>query len=69
MRFQLILTAKDGGGKLPINYQYPLSAAIYRILSKGDREYARFLHEEGYGKGYKFFTFSDLRLKNYIIKD
>lgn len=63
MRFRLILTAQNGGGKLPINYQYPLSATIYRILSKGDREYARFLHEEGYGKGYKFFTFSDLKLK------
>lgn len=64
MRFKLILKAIDYKvSLLPINYQYPLSSAIYRILSKGDREYARFLHEEGYGKGYKFFTFSDLKLK------
>lgn len=48
---------------IPINYQYPLSSAIYRVLSKGDAEYAGFLHEKGYGKGYKFFTFSDLKLR------
>lgn len=48
---------------LPINYQYPLSAAIYKILAKGDVGYAEFLHQEGYGKGFKFFTFSDLKLK------
>src|SRR5690606_28210380 len=39
----------------------PLSAAIYRIISKGSAEYAAFLHEEGYGKGFKFFTFSQLQ--------
>ncbi|MFZ4861319.1 CRISPR-associated endoribonuclease Cas6 [Sphingobacterium sp. Mn56C] len=43
---------------IPINYQYPLSSAIYRIMAKGDRQYADFLHEKGYGKGFKFFTFS-----------
>ncbi len=55
------------GDKIPINYQYPLSSAIYRILAKGDAEYAQFLHEEGYGKGFKFFTFSDLRLKFKLV--
>lgn len=29
--------------EIPINYQYPLSAAIYKILAKGDGEYAQFL--------------------------
>ena len=47
---------------LPINYSYPLSAAIYRIISKGDSEYAAFLHEKGYGKGFKLFTFSQLNV-------
>lgn len=62
MTFELQLINKDPKTAiLPINYQYPLSAAIYRILSKGNAEYAKFLHEEGYGKGYKFFTFSDLK--------
>jgi len=62
MRFKIILH-RISGNQIPINYQYPLSSVIYRILAKGDAEYARFLHEEGYGKGYKFFTFSDLKLK------
>lgn len=61
MRFNIKLEAKGPSVEIPINYQYPLSAAIYRILSKGNAEYAKFLHEEGYGKGYKFFTFSDLK--------
>lgn len=61
MIFQLILNKNKSNAVIPINYQYPLSAAIYKILQKGDSEYAQFLHEEGYGKGYKFFTFSDLK--------
>lgn len=64
MRFKIKLENKSkNGATIPINYQYPLSAAIYKILAKGDAHYAQFLHEEGYGKGYKFFTFSDLKLK------
>ncbi len=54
---------------IPINYQYPLSAAIYKILAKGDDEYAAFLHKKGYGKGYKMFTFSDLKGSFKIRKD
>lgn len=64
MKFLIRLEAQNRAQHIiPINYHYPLSAAIYKILSKGDAEYAKFLHEEGYGKGYKFFTFSDLKLK------
>lgn len=62
MRLKINLNRVQGDD-LPFNYQYPLSSAIYKILAKGDEEYAKFLHEEGYGKGYKFFTFSDLRMK------
>src|SRR5690554_1259433 len=62
MQFKLILHCDEvGDNKIPINYQYPLSAAIYKILAKGDSEYAKFLHEKGYGKGFKLFTFSDLK--------
>jgi len=68
MRFKLKLLTKSKEAILPINYQYPLSAAIYKILAKGDAGYAEFLHEKGYGKGYKFFTFSDLDFK-YERKD
>lgn len=71
MRFSIILTVKDGN-LLPINYQYPLSAALYRIISKGDANYAQFLHEKGYGKkgkGFKLFTFSQLNVPFKIIGD
>ena len=61
MRFKITLFAK--GKQLPINYQYPLSAAIYKIIDKADKDYAEFLHETGYGKGFKLFCFSDLRGK------
>ncbi len=43
MRFSITLTVKDGN-LLPINYQYPLSAALYRIISKDDANYAQFLY-------------------------
>lgn len=62
MKFNIKLYCKEKS-VIPINYQYPLSAAIYKILAKGDAEYAAFLHEKGYGKGYKFFTFSNLKFK------
>lgn len=45
---------------IPVNYQYPLSSALYRIIAKGDVEYAKHLHEKGYGKGFKLFTFSQI---------
>ncbi len=69
MRLQICLQATQSTAVIPINYQYPLSAAIYNILSKGDAEYASFLHETGYGKGYKLFTFSDLKGKFKIRQD
>lgn len=59
MRFKLSLERR-AGDLLPINYQYPLSAAIYRIIAKGDEAYANMLHEQGYGKGFKLFTFSQI---------
>lgn len=62
MRFSLLLNSKNKQ-IIPINYQYPLSAAIYKIIKDADKEYAEFLHETGYGKGFKLFCFSDLRGK------
>lgn len=63
MRFNLTLQTQNRN-YLPINYQYPFSAAIYKIIQRADEGYASFLHEEGYkqnGKSFKLFTFSDLR--------
>src|SRR5690554_4883241 len=61
MRFKIILH-KISGNQIPINYQYPLSAVIYKILAKGNTEYAQFLHETGYGKGFKLLSFSQLNV-------
>ncbi len=64
MRFKLSLTRTGPGSLLTFHYQYPLSAAIYRIIGRADEAYAAFLHDKGYGvglKNFKLFTFSDLR--------
>lgn len=60
MRFRITLSSQSSSNAIPINYQYPLSSALYRIISKGDANYADFLHQTGYGKGFKFFTFSQI---------
>lgn len=65
MRLQLKLAAAAYGSALPVNYQYPLSAAIYKIIERADSNYAAFLHDTGYtlkSKRFKLFTFSDLRI-------
>ena len=64
MRIKLTLIPQEKKCAIPINYQYPLSAAIYKILYSASSEYANFLHEKGYisakGKPLKLFTFSYL---------
>ena len=72
MRFKLTLQIQPKviGSELPINYQYPLQAAIYRTLAKSDLEFATWLHENGYqqdGKRFKLFTFSNLIVPQYGI--
>lgn len=56
---------------MTLNYQYPLAAAIYKIIQRADGEYAKFLHDTGYkkeGKSFKLFTFSDIRIP-FAIQD
>ncbi len=60
MRFKISLRPQTPEPELMWNYNYPLSSAIYRIIAKGDAAYATFLHERGYGKGFKLFTFSQI---------
>ncbi len=72
MRFLVHLTTQSSSQRLTLNYQYPLSAAIYKIIHRSDEAYASFLHERGYlyrGKSFKFFTFSDLRTPFFIKGD
>jgi CRISPR-associated endoribonuclease Cas6 len=63
MQLQLTLTINQPNACLPFNYQYPLSAAIYKIIERADETYAAFLHNEGYqhgGKTFKLFTFGSI---------
>ncbi|WP_442795942.1 CRISPR-associated endoribonuclease Cas6 [Pelobium manganitolerans] len=69
MKFRITLNLEGKGDIIPINYQYPLSSALYRIIAKGDAGYADFLHEKGYGKGFKFFTFSQINVPFKIVGD
>ena len=72
MRFKLTLQIQPEvmGRELPINYQYPLQAAIYHTLEKSDLGFSTWLHENGYqlnGKRFKLFTFSNLLVPQYGI--
>ena len=72
MRFKLKLEVcpQVMGCELPFNYQYELSAAIYRILSQSDSTYSLWLHENGFiadNKRFKLFTFSNLIVPFYGI--
>lgn len=64
MRFELTLNRSTKQRMLPMNYQYYISAWIYKVLKQADHEFAVFLHEKGYGqderKLYKLFCFSRL---------
>jgi len=74
MHFLLKLSTSRAQQQLPLNYQYPVSAVIYRILQQADSAYAGFLHDAGYKqkdsmKTFKLFTFSDLKTPFRIIGD
>ena len=69
MRFRLTLENTDKG-LLPMNYQYELSAWIYKTLNYGNSEFADWLHREGYTNDYKqfkLFTFSSLMVPKFQI--
>ena len=60
MRLQLKLRAVHTDF-ISANYNYPLSAAIYKLLRLGSPEFSDFLHNKGYvldDKPYKLFTFA-----------
>ncbi|GAF02864.1 CRISPR-associated endoribonuclease Cas6 [Saccharicrinis fermentans] len=66
MRFELTLNRTTKQRMLPMDYQYYISAWIYKVLKQADADFANFLHNKGYGKGdsdtklYKLFCFSRL---------
>jgi CRISPR-associated endoribonuclease Cas6 len=72
MRFKLTLQidAKAFGNRLPLSYQYELSAFIYRAIAQADRKYAEWLHENGFrfnNRPFKLFAFSHLVIPKYLI--
>jgi CRISPR-associated endoribonuclease Cas6 len=70
MRFKLTLTKTPAANRLPINYQYELSAWIYRVLEEASPEFSAFLHGQGYtygSKQFKLFTYSSLEVARYSI--
>ena len=64
MRFRITFNRTTRQRMLPMDYQYYISAWIYKVLKLADRDFAHFLHEQGYGtsktKLYKLFCFSQL---------
>ncbi|MGH7491430.1 MAG: CRISPR-associated endoribonuclease Cas6 [bacterium] len=66
MRLKLTLLPLNPRTSVPINYNYPLAAAIYKLLAQASPEYADWLHEKGYrspaDRLLKLFTFSRLNI-------
>lgn len=56
---------------LPMDYQYFVSAWIYKVLRDADNDFADFLHNKGYGRDdtklYKLFCFSRLNFGKPIL--
>jgi len=75
MRFKIIFHAQGNANILPINYQYELASWVYKVLDRGDTDFARWLHDQGFKSGeqyFKFFSFSQLvisRSSGKILKD
>ncbi len=65
MRIKLHLRTKPQS-ILPFNYEYAVSAWIYKILSSADATFAEWLHDRGYNlendnRKFKLFTYSKIR--------
>jgi CRISPR-associated endoribonuclease Cas6 len=55
---------------LPMDYQYYLSAWIYKVLFNADKDFAQFLHQTGYSgssKNFKLFNYSPLIFEQYVL--
>ncbi|MCS6930052.1 MAG: CRISPR-associated endoribonuclease Cas6 [Saprospiraceae bacterium] len=71
MQLKLTLECLEATPAIPLNYQYELSAWIYRVLQEADADYARFLHNEGYVSGsklFKLFCFSNLEISQFRVE-
>ena len=72
MRFLLtIVKTTDPQGFIPLNYQYELSAWIYKTINLANADFAEWLHSKGYSgkkRQFKLFTFSQLNIPEYRIE-
>lgn len=69
MRLRLKLKSTDYS-PIPINYNYALSSAIYKLIKLGSPEFASFLHDIGFklnGRSYKLFTFA-LKFEDFKVE-
>ena len=68
MRFKLNLSMTDRKQNvLPVNYQYELSAWIYKVINQSDPEFAAWLHDKGFcdnNKQFRLFTFSNFNVRH-----
>jgi CRISPR-associated endoribonuclease Cas6 len=55
MRFRITFSRSENQKMLPVDYQYFISAWIYKVLMKADHSFADFLHRQGYFDGNKKF--------------
>jgi len=63
MRFKITFNRIGLQKMLPVNYQYYISAWIYKIIASADKSFADFLHNEGYREGsknFKLFNYSPI---------
>jgi len=70
LRLKLSLSTLQNS-TLSVNFNYALSAAIYKYLHFSSPEFSSFLHNKGYvtnGKSYKLFSFA-LRFNDFTISN
>ncbi len=61
MRFKITFNRTGKQRMLPMDYQYYLSAWIYKVIGQADPEFSDFLHSQGYlngNKSFKLFSYS-----------
>lgn len=73
MRFKLTITVdrRAFGNLLPLNYQYELSAFVYRTIERTNATYSKWLHENGFkldAKQFRLFNFSHFQIPIYKIE-
>ncbi len=70
MRFKITFNRTGKQRMLPMDYQYYLSAWIYKVIGQADPEFSEFLHSQGYLSGHKSFklvSYSPLSFGNPIL--